>query len=100
MLKTATGIAEIPDPRFLSVKAGVYGRSKTFEPIIVTELELEPISKVNHPDYFYDNSIHSDQMNENGETSFLTIKNSDKVLLRDSVDSSAVNSLQVLFFKC
>ena len=68
MFPTATNIAEIPDPRFFSVKAGVYGRSISWETIVVTELELEQITNDNHPDYFYENSVHSDQMNENGET--------------------------------
>ena len=97
MLRADTNEPEIPDPRFFSIKADVMARNLDFRQSTITELELVQITKENNQDYFYENSIHSDQMNEKGETNFLTIKNPIKVVLRDNIDSSAVNWLEFTF---
>ena len=96
-MRAETNQAEIPDPRFFSIKAEVGARTLDFRRITITELELVQITKENNQDYFYENSIHSDQMNEKGETNFLTIKDPNKVVLRDNIDSSAVNWLEFTF---
>ena len=39
-------------------------------------------------------------MNEKGETNYLTIKDPEKVILRDNLNSLAIQSLELKFQKC
>ena len=58
------------------------------------------MSAANSPNYFYANSLLSDNASEEGLTNFLTVKDTDQVNLIDKFDISSVNFLEVYFQKC
>ena len=61
---------------------------------------MTQINRSEHPDYFYESSTHEDQADEKGFTQFLTIKDPELINLRDSLDSSAAESLRVILNRC
>lgn len=61
----------------------------------VLDVELQKITKSEHPDYFYEASVMNFSADKNGETNFLTLKDAHKLEIKDEKTSGEVIMLDI-----
>ena len=86
VFEQSTNLFNLPDPRYFTIEASVVtleaGKATT-----VKECEIEQVSLEKYPSIFK-NQFLAQQLDENGQSKLLTVKNPDEIVLIDNFENA------------
>ena len=98
----ATGLAKLPDPKFISFKAVWAQHDNEYLPMQLQPVVLDQITRERYSQYMTEGSYFEfmEKFAEGGQTNILTVKDPSNYTLVDAVDARTANYLSFQVLKC